>query len=225
MIIDTFINSGEAKWNVHNGLVMLLPHGYDGQGPEHSNCRVERFLSLVDEKDVVIPPTVSDNDQMQRINMQVVNCSTSANYFHVLRRQMRRPFRKPLIVVSPKKLLRFKEASSDIEEFGEGLRFRRIIEDQNKNLVAPEKVKRLIFCTGQVYYDLNEARIKEGRNDIAIVRVEQLAPFPFKYVVPEVEKYKNAEVMWVQEEPQNYGSWYYMFPRLINILNHVGRKG
>ena len=143
----------------------------------------------------------------------------------MLRRQIRRTFRKPLIVVSPKKLLRFKEASSDIEDFGEGLRFKRVIEDTNKNLVAPEKVKRVIFCTGQVYYDLNEARTKEGRNDIAIVRVEQLAPFPFKYVVPEVEKYKNAEVMWVQEEPQNYGCWYYMLPRFLNILNSVGRRG
>lgn len=157
--------------------------------------------------------------------MQVVNCSTSANYFHVLRRQMRRTFRKPLIVVAPKKLLRFKDASSDIEDFGEGLRFKRVIVDTNKDLVAPEKVKRVIFCTGQVYYDLNEARQKEGRNDIAIVRIEQLAPFPFKYVVPEIEKYKNADVMWVQEEPQNYGCWYYMLPRFINILKSVGRKG
>jgi len=127
---------------------MLLPHGYDGQGPEHSNCRVERYLSLIDENDTFPTEKETDDELLQRINMQVVNCSTSANYFHLLRSQMRRTFRKPLIVVSPKKLLRFKEASSNIEEFGDKENFKEVIIDNSKNLVANDKVKRVIFCTG-----------------------------------------------------------------------------
>jgi 2-oxoglutarate dehydrogenase E1 component len=135
--------------------------------------------------------------------MQVVNCTTSAQYFHLLRRQLRRPFRKPLVVAAPKKLLKSKDAHSNIEDFGEGLRFRRVIQDTNKNLVAPEQVKKVIFCSGQVYFDLDAARTKSGRNDVAIVRVEQLCPFPFRSVTPEIKKFKNAEVVWCQEEPQN----------------------
>jgi 2-oxoglutarate dehydrogenase E1 component len=144
---------------------------------------------------------------MVRINMQVVNPTTAAQYFHVLRRQLRRPFRKPLIVIAPKKLLRFKDAGSPIEDFKESLRFKRVIGDQNKYIVADEKVKRVIFCSGQVYYELETARVKSHRNDIAICRVEQIAPFPFRYIEKEVQKYKNADVMWVQEEPKNQGCW------------------
>lgn len=156
--------------------------------------------------------------------MQVAYCTTTANYFHVLRRQLRRPFRKPLVLMESKRLLKFKEANSDLEEFKEGLRFQTVITDKNKDLVSHEKVKKLILCSGQVYYDLDAARKKEGKNDIAIVRVEQLCPFPFRRIITEVKKYKNAEVMWVQEEPQNYGAWSYAQPRLINILKHEGRS-
>jgi 2-oxoglutarate dehydrogenase E1 component len=131
---------------------------------------------------------------MERVNMQVVNCTTAAQYFHLLRRQLRRPFRKPLIVASPKKLLKNKEANSNIEDFGEGLRFKRVLSDHSKKLVAPEKVKKIIFCSGQVHLDLETAREKTGRNDIAIVRVEQLCPFPFSSIIPEIQKYKNAEI-------------------------------
>lgn len=197
------VASGEAKWNVKHGLVMLLPHGYDGQGPEHSSCRVERFLQLCDEHN-------TNGLREERVNMQVVNATTAANYFHLLRRQMRRSFRKPLVVVAPKKLLKYARANSDIEEFGEGQRFKKIYTDQNKTLVASDKVRKVVFCTGQVYYDIDNARIKENQNEVAVIRVEQLCPFPFKQVNAELQKYKNASVQWVQEEPQNQGCWQYV---------------
>ena len=223
VIIDTMIAAGEAKWNVHSGIVLLLPHGYDGNGPEHSSCRVERYLQLCDDDEQV--PTDDDPNslRMQRVNMQVINCTTAAQYFHALRRQLRRPFRKPLIVAAPKKLLKAKEAHSRIEDFGEGLRFHRVIGDTNKNLVAPEKVKKVIFCSGQVFVDLEHAREKTGRNDIALVRVEQLCPFPFRSVMPEIQKFKNAEVVWCQEEPKNQGAYHYVLPRLQNIMKAINR--
>ena len=196
IIIDTMVASGETKWNVKQGLVLLLPHGYDGQGPEHSSCRIERFLQLSDEWDAA-------GHREERVNMQVVNATTAANYFHLLRRQMRRNFRKPLIVAAPKKLLKYARANSDIEEFTGATRFKKIYADQLKTLVAPEKVKKVILCSGQVYYDIDNARVKEGINDIAVIRIEQLSPFPFKGVTEELSKYKNAQVQWVQEEPQN----------------------
>jgi len=163
VIIDQFICSGEAKWNVKSGLVMLLPHGYDGQGPEHSSCRVERYLQLCSQ-DETIPgdgKTYDNKDILKQINMQVVNCSNAANYFHLLRTHMRMPFRKPLIVVAPKKLLRFKGATNDIEDFAEGTRFKNLIGDTCQTLVAPEKVRKVIICTGQVYYDLEARREQE----------------------------------------------------------------
>jgi len=150
VIIDQFISSGEAKWNVKNGLVMLLPHGYDGQGPEHSSSRMERYLQLCDQDDTVPHDGVNyDNkDILKNSNMQVVNCSTAANYFHLLRTQMRLPFRKPLIVVAPKKLLRYKGACSEIEEFSGENEWSRLIKDQNSALVAPDKVRKVIICSG-----------------------------------------------------------------------------
>jgi len=211
------IASGEAKWNVKQGLVMLLPHGYDGQGPEHSSCRIERFLQLCDEHD-------KNGLRDERVNMQVVNATTAANYFHLLRRQMRRSFRKPLVVAAPKKLLKYARANSDIEEFAEGNRFKKIYPDQNKGLVAPEKVKKVILCSGQVYYDIDNARTKENNNDIAVIRVEQLSPFPFKGITAELQKYKNAKVQWVQEEPQNQGYWSYTLPKIQSCLKELGRS-
>lgn len=166
------IASGETKWNVKHGLVMLLPHGYDGQGPEHSSCRIERMLQLSDELDHV-------GKKAELVNMQVVNATNAANYFHLLRRQMRRNFRKPLVVASPKKLLKLAKANSNFEEFEENIGFHEIFPDNSKSLVAEEKVKKVIFCSGQVYYDIDAARTKENKNDIAVIRVEQLSPFPW----------------------------------------------
>jgi 2-oxoglutarate dehydrogenase E1 component len=211
------IASGESKWNVKQGLVMLLPHGYDGQGPEHSSCRIERYLQMSDEHD-------HEGLRDERVNMQVVNCTTAANYFHLLRRQMRRPFRKPLVVAAPKKLLKFAKANSDIEDFTEGHRFKKIFEDQNKELVTPDRVKKVILCSGQVFYDIEAARQKDNKNDIAVIRVEQLSPFPFKQITAELGKYRNASVQWVQEEPQNQGYWNYVEPKLRNVLKKLGRQ-
>ena len=159
----------------------------------------------------------------------MVNATTAAQYFHLLRRQMRRPFRKPLIVASPKKLLKNKEATSNLEDFGEGLRFRRVIYDANPNLVAPEKVRKVLLCSGQVNLDLQTAReaarknASDGKSDIVIMRVEQLCPFPFSSLIPELQRFKNAEVTWVQEEPKNQGPYYFVKPRLENILRHLKR--
>lgn len=156
IMIDTNVTSGETKWNVPSGLVMLLPHGYDGAGPEHSSSRIERFLLLSDAEDQY--PTRSEEDLMKRTNMVVVNCSNAAQYFHVLRQQMRRTYRKPLIVIAPKKMLKFRGAMSTIDEFAEGTTFQKIIADTNENAVIDRVVKKVIYCSGQVYYDLEAKR-------------------------------------------------------------------
>jgi len=222
VIIDQFIVSGEAKWNVHNGLVMLLPHGYDGQGPEHSSSRVERYLQLCDQ-DEFIPNNgnYKNIDEVRKVNMQVVNCSNAANYFHLLRFQMRTPFRKPLCVVAPKKLLRFKGACSKEADFGPNESFKPLITDVNAKAVPKDKVRKVVLCTGQVYYDLEAARAKAGKEDIAILRVERLCPFPFKEIMAELKEYKNATTTWSQEEPKNAGAWLYVEPRLRNIREHL----
>lgn len=221
VIIDQFIVSGEAKWNVHNGLVMLLPHGYDGAGPEHSSARLERYLQLCDHDDVVPEGDYSNLDALAAVNMQVVNCSTAANYFHLLRLQMRTPFRKPLCVIAPKKLLRLKGACSVAEDFAAGESFKPLIPDQNESAVAKDKIRKVVLCTGQVFYDLEAARAKEGKNDVAILRVERLCPFPFKEIIAELKQYKNATLTWSQEEPKNAGAWLYAEPRLRNIREHL----
>lgn len=154
---------------------------------------------------------------MKQTNMQVVNCSTAANYFHLLRTHMRLPFRKPIVVVAPKKLLRLKGACSAIEDFAEGTRFQTLIGDKNATAVKPEKIRKVILCTGQVYYDLEATRKKKGVNDIAILRVESLCPFPFKEIIAQLKQYKNASITWAQEEPKNAGVWLYAEPRLRNI--------
>lgn len=156
--------------------------------------------------------------------MRVVNCSTASQYFHVLRSQMRRPFRKPLVVVAPKKLLKLRAAGSDIEEFGEGLRFKKVIGDTSKTLVPADKVRKVIFCSGQVFYDLENHREKNNIKDVAIVRVEQLAPFPFHNIEQETSSYKNARFMWVQEEPKNQGPFDFVRVRLNNWLEKRGGK-
>ncbi len=206
VIIDQFISSGESKWLRLSGLVMLLPHGYEGQGPEHSSARLERFLQLCAED-----------------NLQVVSCTTPANYFHALRRQVRRNYRKPLVVMAPKSLLRHKLVVSTLADMGPGTRFRRVIPEID-SLVADNEVKRVVLCSGKVYYDLLQERRERGIDDVAIVRVEQLYPWPRQSVLEQIERYGNAQVIWCQEEPANMGSWTFILPRLTNILEELKRK-
>ena len=184
---------------------MLLPHGYEGQGPEHSSARLERYLQLCAED-----------------NIQVLNCTTPANYFHALRRQIRRNFRKPLVVMSPKSLLRQKLAVSKLAEFGPGTRFQRLLPEVDA-LVDDDKVRRIVFCSGKVYYDLLQERRKRGIDDVAIARVEQLYPWPRLRVIEQCSRYSNAEVIWCQEEPANMGAWLFVLPRLNNILEELER--
>lgn len=218
VIIDQFLSCGEAKWKNQTGLVLLLPHGYEGNGPEHSSGRIERFLQLSDSNPFVIPVMDStQRKQIQESNLQIVNCTTPANYFHVLRRQIHREFRKPLVVFTPKSLLKLKECVSTIEDFddvADHTRFLRTIPDTNRNLVAPEKVRRIVFCSGKVYYDLAAFRDKHNVNDVAVVRIEQLAPFPFDHVSQYAARYKNAEIVWAQEEPMNQGAWFFVYHHL-----------
>jgi len=207
VVVDQFISSGEAKWMRMSGLVMLLPHGYEGQGPEHSSARLERYLQLCAED-----------------NMQVANCTTPANYFHILRRQLHRKFRKPLVLMTPKSLLRHKLAVSKLTEMGPGSSFHRVLWD-DKQPAADEKIKRVILCTGKVYYDLFEEREKRGIKDTVILRIEQLYPFPHKALVAELGRYKNAKiVVWCQEEPKNMGAWGFVEPYLEQVQLELGLK-
>ncbi|MGQ0584231.1 MAG: 2-oxoglutarate dehydrogenase E1 component [Reyranella sp.] len=201
VIIDQFICSGESKWLRMNGLVMLLPHGYEGQGPEHSSARLERYLQLSAED-----------------NWQVINPTTPANYFHALRRQMRRSFRKPLIVMTPKSLLRHKECVSTLADFGPGSSFRRILAETDQ-LADPAKVRRVVLCSGKVYFDLVAERRKRKIDDIAIMRIEQLYPFPFSRLGVRLSHYPNAEVVWCQEEPENMGAWHFIDRRIERALS------
>ncbi|MES2285548.1 MAG: 2-oxoglutarate dehydrogenase E1 component [Bacteroidota bacterium] len=205
IIIDQFITSAEYKWRRMNGLVMLLPHGYEGMGPEHSSARMERFLQQCAEN-----------------NMQVVNCSTPANQFHILRRQIRRNFRKPLICFTPKKLLRYPSCVSSLKDFTTG-GFQELIDDSTANV---KSVKKIAFCSGKIYYDLIEAKQKENNDDLAIVRIEQLYPLPTRQLQEIVAKYKNAtEYLWVQEEPENMGAWAYMLRAFREVnLKYIGRN-
>ncbi len=205
IMIDQFIAASEAKWLRANGLVMLLPHGYEGQGPEHSSARPERFLQLCAED-----------------NLQVANCTTPANYFHLLRRQMHRDFRKPLVVMTPKSLLRHKLAVSRLEDFTDG-HFRRLLSDMNPP--ADADVRRLILCTGKVAYELMEARDAAGLKDTTIVRVEQLYPFPGEPLAARMGKMTSLEeVVWCQEEPRNQGYWFFVQERLEAVMAEAGVK-
>ena len=206
IMIDQFIASGEIKWLRMSGLVLLLPHGYEGQGPEHSSARLERFLQLCGED-----------------NMQVVNITTPANFFHALRRQVvGRKFRKPLIVMSPKSLLRHKLCTSTLAEFDKGTRFKPVIAEID-TIAKDAAVKRVIFCTGKVYYDLLEARREKKIDDIALVRVEQMYPFPAAEIGAQIKRYPNAEVTWCQEEPENMGAFQFLRPRIEAILDEHNR--
>ncbi len=206
MIIDQFISSGESKWLRLSGLVLLLPHGYEGQGPEHSSARMERYLQMC------------GND-----NWQVCNLTTPANYFHALRRQVRRDFRKPLVIMTPKSLLRHKKCVSPLSDFNTTSQFQRVIGETEK-LVAAAKVQRVVLCSGKVYYDLLQAREDAGIKDVAILRVEQLYPWPKETLQEELKKYKNADVVWCQEEPANMGSWTFVDRRIEFALDGIDIK-
>lgn len=208
VLIDQFIASGESKWVRMSGLVMLLPHGYEGQGPEHSSARFERFLQLCGED-----------------NWQVANCTTPANYFHVLRRQMVRDFRKPLVVMTPKSLLRHKLAQSSLEDFIGDSTFHRVLWDTDaEKLVKADKIKRVVLCTGKVYYDLLEERRERNIDNVYIMRLEQLYPFPFDALAEELAAFKNAEIVWCQEEPENQGAWTFVDRQIEAVLSEVGHK-
>ncbi|CAA2137859.1 MULTISPECIES: 2-oxoglutarate dehydrogenase E1 component [Methylobacterium] len=210
VVIDQFISSGERKWLRMSGLTLLLPHGYEGQGPEHSSARLERFLQMCAED-----------------NMQVANCTTPSNYFHILRRQLNREFRKPLVLMTPKSLLRHKRAVSNLDMLAEGSTFHRVLwddaehEEDGVRLVKDDKVRRVVLCSGKVYYDLYDEREKRGVNDVYLMRVEQLYPFPLKALANEMARFRNAEVVWCQEEPKNMGAWSFVDPYLEWVLGQA----
>ena len=211
VVMDQFISSGERKWLRMSGLTLLLPHGYEGQGPEHSSARLERYLQSCAED-----------------NMQVANCSTPANYFHILRRQLKLDFRKPLILMTPKSLLRHKRCVSELAEIAEGTSFHRVLRDdaerggEGVKLVRDDKIRRVVLCTGKVYYDLYEDREKREVNDVYLMRVEQLYPFPLKSLAQQLSRFPNAEVVWCQEEPKNMGAWAFVEPYLEWVLGQAG---
>jgi 2-oxoglutarate dehydrogenase E1 component len=217
IMIDQFISSGEAKWLRMSGLVMLLPHGYEGQGPEHSSARPERFLQMC----------ASDN-------WIVANCTTPANYFHILRRQIHRSFRKPLVLMTPKSLLRHKLAVSKLKDFAKGSSFHRVLWDDaelgpeygisSTRLAPDDKIKRVVLCSGKVYYDLLEERDARGIDDVYLMRLEQFYPFPALSLTKELGRFKQAQIVWCQEEPKNQGGWSFVEPNLEWVLGRIDAK-
>jgi len=207
VVIDQFISSGEAKWLRMSGLTLLLPHGYEGQGPDHSSARLERFLQMCGDD-----------------NWQVCNLTTAANYFHALRRQVHRNFRKPLIVMTPKSLLRNPDVASSLKDMGPGTSFHRVIGEIDK--IGPDdKVRRVVLCSGKVYFDLLHARRERKLDDVAVLRIEQLYPFPVKTLATALARYKNAELVWCQEEPQNMGAWHFVDRRIETVATALDIKG
>ncbi|MDA7946556.1 MAG: 2-oxoglutarate dehydrogenase E1 component [Hyphomicrobiaceae bacterium] len=214
VVIDQFISSGERKWLRMSGLVLLLPHGYEGQGPEHSSARLERFLQLSAED-----------------NWQVANCTTPANYFHILRRQLHRNFRKPLVLMTPKSLLRHKRVVSPLDMLGPDSTFHRVLWDDAQLLegekvkLAPDKeIKRVVMCSGKVYYDLYDAREQKGIDDVYLMRLEQIYPFPVQALKEELGRFPQAEMIWCQEEPKNMGSWMFVEPNIEMVLRDIGAE-
>ncbi|WP_170456486.1 2-oxoglutarate dehydrogenase E1 component [Ruegeria arenilitoris] len=213
IMFDQFISSGESKWLRMSGLVCLLPHGFEGQGPEHSSARLERFLQMCGQD-----------------NWIVANCTTPANYFHILRRQLHRTFRKPLILMTPKSLLRHKLAISNAEDFTTGSSFHRVLWDDaqkgnsDTQLVPDDKIKRVVMCSGKVYYDLLEERDARGIDDVYLLRIEQYYPFPAHSLINELERFKQAEMVWCQEEPKNQGAWGFIEPNIEWVLSRIGAK-
>lgn len=213
IMFDQFINSGERKWLRMSGLVMLLPHGFEGQGPEHSSARLERFLQNSAED-----------------NWIVANCSTPANYFHILRRQIHRSFRKPLVLMTPKSLLRHPMCISEAADFTTGSTFHRVLWDDAQKgnsqlkLKSDDKIKRVVICSGKVYFDLLAERDKRGLDDVYLLRLEQFYPFPAMSMTKELERFKGAEIVWCQEEPKNQGGWTFVEPNLEWVLTKIGAK-
>lgn len=213
IMFDQFISSGESKWLRMSGLVCMLPHGFEGQGPEHSSARLERFLQMCGGD-----------------NWIVANCTTPANYFHILRRQLHRTFRKPLVLMTPKSLLRHKLCVSEAEDFTTGSSFHRVLWDDaqkgnsDTNLVADDKIKRVVMCSGKVYFDLLEERDARGLDDVYLLRVEQFYPFPAMALTKELERFKNAEMVWCQEEPKNQGAWSFIEPNIEWCLSRIKAK-
>jgi 2-oxoglutarate dehydrogenase E1 component len=213
IMFDQFISSGERKWLRMSGLVMLLPHGYEGQGPEHSSARLERFLQMCAED-----------------NWIVANCTTPANYFHILRRQIHRSFRKPLVLMTPKSLLRHRLAISDAADFTTGSSFHRVLWDDaekghsDTTLQADDKIRRVVISSGKVYFDLLEERDARGIDDVYLLRLEQFYPFPALALMKELERFKGAEIVWCQEEPKNQGAWSFVEPNIEWVLTRIGAK-
>ncbi|MTH64901.1 2-oxoglutarate dehydrogenase E1 component [Paracoccus shanxieyensis] len=214
IMFDQFINSGEKKWLRMSGLVVLMPHGYEGQGPEHSSARLERWLQMCAED-----------------NWIVANCTTPANYFHILRRQLKRPFRKPLMLMTPKSLLRHPLAISQADEFQTGSNFHRVLWDSAEygggsetKLKADNEIRRVVLCSGKVYYDLLQARDAAGIDDVYLMRLEQFYPFPAQSLSKELERFKDAEIVWCQEEPKNMGGWSFVEPNIEWVLGRIGAK-
>jgi 2-oxoglutarate dehydrogenase E1 component len=213
IMFDQFVSSGESKWLRMSGLVCLLPHGFEGQGPEHSSARLERFLQMCAQD-----------------NWIVANCSTPANYFHILRRQLHRTFRKPLILVTPKSLLRHPMCISDADDFTTGSTFHRVLWDDAQKghsdlkLKADDKIRRVVMCSGKVYFDLLAERDARGLDDVYLLRLEQFYPFPAQSVVKELGRFKNADVVWCQEEPKNQGAWTFVEPNIEWVLTRIGAK-
>jgi 2-oxoglutarate dehydrogenase E1 component len=213
IMFDQFVCSGERKWLRMSGLVLLLPHGFEGQGPEHSSARLERFLQLSAED-----------------NWIVANCTTPANYFHILRRQLHRSFRKPLVLMTPKSLLRHKRCVSALADMAEGTFFHRVLWDDAQLGVGPvtlkpdEEIKRVVLCSGKVYYDLEEERNARGLDDVYILRLEQFYPFPAMSLTKEFGRFKQAEFVWCQEEPKNQGAWTFVEPNVEWVLGRIGAE-
>jgi 2-oxoglutarate dehydrogenase E1 component len=249
VMIDQFICAGEHKWLQQSALTMLLPHGYDGQGAEHSSCRLERYLQLCDDDEDNVPDyeayeEAETGTQIQKANWQVMNLSTPANYFHALRCQMKRDFRKPLVVAAPKALLRHKACVSSLEDMGPNSKFQRVIPERDPAIAGkPEQVDRLVFCTGKIYYELLAERERLGLTNVALVTVEMIAPFPFDKVRDQIKLYENVDrgdgihpgnIIWCQEEPKNMGAWFYVRPRAVCVarealdldlvVRYVGRR-
>jgi len=211
IMIDQFISSGERKWLRMSGLVLLLPHGFEGQGPEHSSARLERFLQLSAED-----------------NWIVANCTTPANYYHILRRQMHRSFRKPLALMTPKSLLRHKRCVSKLSEMAEGSSFHRVLWDDAQmgvstvTLKPDDQIKRVVLCSGKVYFDLLDERDARGLDDVYLLRIEQFYPFPAMSLTKELSRFKDAEIIWCQEEPKNQGGWTFVEPNIEWVLGRIG---
>jgi 2-oxoglutarate dehydrogenase E1 component len=213
IMFDQFISSGERKWLRMSGLVMLLPHGFEGQGPEHSSARLERFLQMCAED-----------------NWIVANCTTPANYFHILRRQIHRTFRKPLVLMTPKSLLRHKLAISDASDFTTGSSFHRVLWDDaekghsDTKLKPDDQIKRVVISSGKVYFDLLEERDNRGIDDVYLLRLEQFYPFPALALMKELGRFKDAEIVWCQEEPKNQGAWTFVEPNIEWVLTRIKAK-